>query len=231
MSRTILQKAVIILSERVQTYLDESSGVELILPVTPKRYQWDTAVAVNKVTIDGLGELNIPGRPKLAEETVEGLLPARDYPFNRPGTVTDPRHYLDQLERWCLAGTVLRYLVAGAGLNRAVILERVRWYEQDGTNDVYYRIDQRGYAPARAARLQGGGTQSAVQRPTDTAAPAAASYTVVKGDTLWGLCRKFYGETSQALCQRVAGANGIKNPNLIYVGQTIRFPPKGEVAP
>ena len=218
------------MSERVQTYLDEVSGVEMILPVTPKRYQWDTAISVNSVTIDALGDLNIPGLPKLADEAVEGMLPAQAYPFNRPGTVTDPRYYLDQLERWCRARTVLRYLVSGIGLNKAVILERVRWYEQDGTNDVYYRIEHREYAAADTPAAAGTAAGAQEQRSTDTAATAAASYTVVKGDTLWSLCRKFYGETSMALCQSVADANGIKNPNLIYVGNTLRFPARGEVS-
>lgn len=217
------------MSERVQTYLDEVAGVELILPVTPSGYQWDTAITVNTVTIDGLGDLNIPGRPKLAEETVEGMLPAQDYPFNRPGTVTDPRHYLDRLERWCRERTVLRYLVAGTGLNKAVILAQVRWYEQDGTNDVYYRVDQREYASADTPAAAGTTTAAEKQRSAETAATAAINYTVVKGDTLWCLCRKFYGETSMALCQSVASANGIKNPNLIYIGQTIRFPPRADL--
>ncbi|MEM5779799.1 MAG: LysM peptidoglycan-binding domain-containing protein [Lawsonibacter sp.] len=215
------------MSERVQIYLEETAGIELILPITPQGYQWDTAIVINKVTIDGLGELNLPGRPKLAEEVVEGMLPAQDYPFNQPGAVTSPRSYLDQLERWCKTGTVLRYLVVGAGLNKPVILERVRWYEQDGTNNVYYRIEHREYTAAETPVVSGGTV--ADTRSTDTQAASAVNYTVAKGDTLWSLCRRFYGETSTALCQKVASANGIKNINLIYTGQGIRFPARAEL--
>lgn len=46
-----------------------------------------------------------------------------------------------------------------------------------------------------------------------------AVYTVVKGDTLSGIARK-YATTYQEL----AGYNGIQNPNLIFPGQKIRIP-------
>ena len=58
-----------------------------------------------------------------------------------------------------------------------------------------------------------------------TAAPAQATaaqekwYTVVKGDTLWGLSRRF----GVALSQLIAINPQISNPNLIYVGQKVRI--------
>lgn len=45
-----------------------------------------------------------------------------------------------------------------------------------------------------------------------------ATYTVKKGDTLWALAQK-YGTTYQ----QIAKDNGISNPNLIYVGQTLNI--------
>ncbi|WP_420825315.1 LysM peptidoglycan-binding domain-containing protein [Streptococcus ruminicola] len=48
-------------------------------------------------------------------------------------------------------------------------------------------------------------------------APATGTYTVQSGDTLSGIAAKF-GTSYQAL----ASLNGLSNPNLIYVGQTLR---------
>lgn len=53
---------------------------------------------------------------------------------------------------------------------------------------------------------------------TSYAARIATSYTVVSGDTLSGIASR-YGVSVSAL----ASANGIANPNVIYVGQTIRI--------
>lgn len=54
--------------------------------------------------------------------------------------------------------------------------------------------------------------------------PASRTYTVVKGDCLWNIAKKFYG--SGPLWPRIFDANRgkIKNPNLIYPGQKFVIP-------
>jgi LysM repeat protein len=50
------------------------------------------------------------------------------------------------------------------------------------------------------------------------------SYTVVKGDCLWNIAKKFYGKGS--LYTKIYNANKdkIKNPSLIYPGQVLTIP-------
>ena len=45
--------------------------------------------------------------------------------------------------------------------------------------------------------------------------------TVQRGDTLWGIARTYLGSGTKY--QQLASINGIKNPNLIYVGQIIKL--------
>lgn len=52
-----------------------------------------------------------------------------------------------------------------------------------------------------------------------------ATYTVQKGDTLWGIAARFLGSGSQYTV--LAAINGISNPNLIYVGQVINLSAPG----
>lgn len=54
---------------------------------------------------------------------------------------------------------------------------------------------------------------------TPTKSPDAIRYTVKRGDTLWGIAKKF-GVTVSA----VVKANNIRNPNLIYVGEVFIIP-------
>ena len=49
-------------------------------------------------------------------------------------------------------------------------------------------------------------------------------YTIKKGDTLSGICRQAYGDSS--LYGKLAQYNGIKNANIIYAGNTIKIPDK-----
>lgn len=51
---------------------------------------------------------------------------------------------------------------------------------------------------------------------TPTKSPDAIRYTVKRGDTLWGISRKF-GTTVENLVK----LNSVKNPNLIYVGEKL----------
>lgn len=54
---------------------------------------------------------------------------------------------------------------------------------------------------------------------TPTKSPEPVRYTVKRGDTLWGIAKKF-GVTVSA----VVSANNIRNPNLIYVGEVFIIP-------
>ena len=42
----------------------------------------------------------------------------------------------------------------------------------------------------------------------------------------FGLCRRTYGDGTASYYNALAKYNGISNPHLIYVGQTIKLPPK-----
>ena len=50
------------------------------------------------------------------------------------------------------------------------------------------------------------------------------TYTVQKGDTLWGIARRFYGDGSKCYVIYNANTGVIKNPNLIYAGTVITIP-------
>ncbi|ORB83230.1 lectin [Mycobacterium kansasii] len=56
----------------------------------------------------------------------------------------------------------------------------------------------------------------------EPAQPAPQTYTVVSGDTLWGIAQRFYGDGNKY--QVLVDANAIPNPDLIHPGQVITIP-------
>ncbi|WP_436493236.1 LysM peptidoglycan-binding domain-containing protein [Actinokineospora sp. HUAS TT18] len=54
------------------------------------------------------------------------------------------------------------------------------------------------------------------------APPAAQTYTVVPGDTLSAIAKRFYGDGNQYM--KIAQASGISNPDLIHPGQVLTIP-------
>lgn len=52
---------------------------------------------------------------------------------------------------------------------------------------------------------------------------------VARGDNLWKITKKYYGETSIKFCKIIADFNGIEDMNIIYPGDIIRLPRKKSI--
>ena len=66
---------------------------------------------------------------------------------------------------------------------------------------------------------------SAPTPPPQEQAAAGTTYTVVKGDCLWNIAKKFYGSGPKYTIIYNANKGIIKNPSLIYPGQVLTIPP------
>ena len=55
-----------------------------------------------------------------------------------------------------------------------------------------------------------------------TSSTTYKTYTVVKGDTLWGIAKRYYGNGSRY--PEIARANNIANPDIIHIGQKLLIP-------
>ena len=69
-----------------------------------------------------------------------------------------------------------------------------------------------------------GGTQNNGRANDASSSRKTQSYTIVSGDTLSVICRRYYGKSSAKYYNALAKYNGIKNPHLIYPGVTIQVP-------
>lgn len=70
--------------------------------------------------------------------------------------------------------------------------------------------------PADFSDVEGGSSS--------TTPPATRTHTVVKGDTLSKLALHYYGSAGQWKRIYEANKDAIKNPDLIYPGQTFTIP-------
>jgi uncharacterized protein YidB (DUF937 family) len=84
------------------------------------------------------------------------------------------------------------------------------------------QAEQPTAAPGAAEVRQG--AQAVVSESAAPAAPAGRTYTVVSGDTLSGISKRFYNDANQ--WQRIFEANRdiLKNPDRISPGQNLRIP-------
>ena len=109
-------------------------------------------------------------------------------------------------------------------------IESFTWGQKDGTGDIYYTLNLKEYKKVKIRKIAKKTstvkpTTRAVKAPTSKAEGAKKkTYTVQRGDCLWAIAKKFYGNGSQY--PKIANANKdkIKNPNLIFAGQVLTIP-------
>ncbi|HAI14765.1 MAG TPA: hypothetical protein DCM28_23870, partial [Phycisphaerales bacterium] len=58
--------------------------------------------------------------------------------------------------------------------------------------------------------------------PVPTPAAGSAVHVVAKGDTLWRIAKKYYGNGKRWV--DIANANNVSDPNRIYVGMKLTIP-------
>lgn len=203
-------------------------NVELVMPVTPAQYTVESGMNIEIIDINNLGDFALAGYKILQTIKLTCLLPAKQYPFAVAGTKADPQYYIDKFVAWINGRTKLRFVVSGTKINVPVFCETITYGEQDGTNDIYADITLREYKDIKVTTIKNSNTAKTNNaRPASSGKTTASTYKIKKGDTLSAICRKFYGKSS--LYPKLAKYNGIKNPNLIYAGKTLKIPKESEL--
>jgi len=196
-----------------------------VLPVTPEKYEWSVGKSVERLTLTELGEVVLPGPVRRHSGKLECMFPAHNYPFMQPGASSNPMSYVALFEKWAKEKTPVRYIVAGGGVNARVLISEFRYGMRDGSGDIYAVISMEEFVDPEAPEVfsagDGAGDSSGREREDQT---AQQQYTIVRGDTLSAICRRYYGKSSATYYNALAKYNGIANPHLIYPGRTITVP-------
>jgi len=203
------------------------TDTQLSMPVTPAEFAVEAGRNITVLDMAQTGEAAFPGLSALFDEQREFLLPAEKRNYTLGDYSGDPYALVNTLVAWSEAGEVLRLIINDTPVNVPVLLGPVRYGERDGTGDVYVTLTMRRYRDLAAETTE---VKTATGNNTRSAARATQPvrvHTVIKGDTLWGIARKQYGDGS--LCWKLAKYNGIKNANLIYPGQKVKCPDKSKL--
>ena len=205
-------------------FKEPKTNTELALPVTPKNFEVNTGIRIETVNIHALGDVAIGGYGMLGSLKIPCMFPAQAYPFAATAGIK-PYEYVERLTKWINDRAILRFIVTETPVNIPVLLSDIAYGERDGTGDVYATISGREYRFTAVVQTQKQDKTCNASREAEAAPPVTMeTYVVVKGDTLSAICRKFYGDAS--LYPELAKYNGVKNPNLIYTGHTLKIPAK-----
>lgn len=212
-----------------------------LLPVAPPKLQIRINNANKTLTLMDEGEINILKKAGLTDIEFECRIPQEVYPFAvyKEG-FKGADYFLGQFESLKVSRRPFQFIVcrrrpsgtklfdtnikvsmeeygitedAKSGFDLMVKIKLKQWKEY-GTKVVQMSFDEEG---AKADIEQ--------QRETTAAPEAGQTYTVKKGECLWSIAKRLYGDGAKYSLIYNANQDTIGgNPNQIYPGQVLTIP-------
>ncbi|MDE7322775.1 MAG: LysM peptidoglycan-binding domain-containing protein [Lachnospiraceae bacterium] len=214
-----------------------------LLPVAPPKLTVSISNANQTVTLINEGEINILKQAGLTDISFECMIPQMKYPFAvYKSGFKGADYFLGCFEALKTSGQPFQFIVcrsrpdgkrlfdtnmkvsmedykiiedAKEGFDLTVQIKLKQWREYGAkTVNISFNME-RAKASAEPER-----------ETTNSPAPKTQqTYTVAKGDCLWNIAKKFYGNGSKYSVIYNANKSVIGgNPNLIYPGQVLTIP-------
>jgi len=219
-------------------YLDK-----VLLPIAPSKLQLKVNNQNKTLTLINDGEINILKKPKLTDIDFDAMIPQVKYPFAlyKDG-FQKASYYLKKLEQLKISQEPFQFIVTRTLPNGSMLFDtnlkvsledyKIKEDKKEGF-DMVISVSLKQYKDYGTKTANVTFTQSKPKATVQASRPAESSpapkttsktHKVVKGDTLWAIAKKFYGNGSQYPKIFNANKDKIKNPNLIYPGQVLTIP-------
>lgn len=221
----------------------------MLLPVTPSKLSLKINNKNKTYDLINDSEINILKSAGLTDIEFEFLLPNVKYPFsNYKNGFVRASYFLEILEKLKIELKpfqliVIRKLPNNDSLyntNMKVSLEEYTIKEDTNNGlDLMVNIKLKQYKEFCTKTCQVTIKQQkpvasiTTNRETNNSPEPTTqnkTYTVKKGDCLWNIAKKFYGDGNKYTLIFNANKDKIKNPNLIYPGQVLIIPINGTVS-
>lgn len=204
----------------------ESEKIQL--PVLPSSLKVKNGSKNSSVDIVGLGEIIImQSRPAL-QFSFSSFFPATRFPGIKVSTLTKPLTLVEKINTWKASKSPVHFIVAGCGVDLYVCIEDFDYSEEGGDPGTYqYSLTLKEYREitVRQVSIDDGAASVQEEEPRVDSTVQPETYTVVSGDCLWNIAKRFYGNGADYTKIHNANRDVIGgNPNLIYPGQVLTIP-------
>lgn len=203
----------------------------LRFPMLPQEISVKLGNQFANYTIIQIGEVRIPSGTTLDSFSWNGILPGQKRngaPYVRGWK--DPKaiyKWIESLKAQNGKPVKARLLITETPINCDVYLTSFSATPTGGYGDINYTITLTQAKEIRVTKsaLKAAAATQQGTAPARPSPPAANTYTVKGGDTLWGIAQQFYGSGAQypKIYEANKGVIG-SNPNLIYPGQVYTIP-------
>lgn len=206
------------------TFTLEYEQKSITLPVNPSDIEVTSPADNEETEVIGLGAIIIPRQPGLREVEIKSFFPEDKNPATYNTFITD----------WRTSRKPGKLTISGLNISLTVVAEDYNVTRSSGIEgDYYYDLTLKEYR-AYGAKVVEIKADAPAETPVavapepervDTSPPTPRTYTVVKGDCLWNIAKKYTGSGSRwpelyDLNKSTIGGNA----NLIYPGQVYTLP-------
>lgn len=197
-------------------------------PIFPSSFEVKGNSIVNTTNIIKLGEVVVFGGIGLRSTDISSFFPNQNYPFCDYAGFPKPYDCVALLKDWMEKGYILRFIITETNINFECIITDFSYKEQDGTRDVYFTLNLKEYKRIQIPKVS---TNTDLSSSKDVPLTKGfevknkqRTHKVGKGDSLWSLAKKYYGNGD--LWKKIYDANKklIKNPDLIKDGWVLIIP-------
>ena len=204
----------------------KQNGEALRLPVLPGEFNVTTEQENVSVNINAYGEALLKGNKHLKTISFESFFTKRPESYCEFKNIKKPEEYIKAIEKMERTGK-LKLVITGVPISGYFLIEHFNWSQKDGSGDYYYEIELKE-CPEIDFKIKAR-KKKAAPKPKKRPAPKRRkpkykTYKVKRGDCLWNIARKFYGNGTKYTKIYNANRDKIKRPNLIYPGQVLKIP-------
>ncbi len=207
-------------SRRMHIYAESTGALSLSVPFAPREISYDN-LAQDWATAERSG-----GKPLLLRKgdqlltmKFSVLLASSDRFFAQTGAIAAIRGLAKTRER-----VLVRYGTTEAGLWRITDVSLSSAHRHPTTSEITEAVATFTLTEASDAAPAVGPVAPPPPPPPPPRPPAPRTYVVVKGDCLWKIAQRFYGQGTKWPRIFDANRNLIKDPHWIYPGQRFIIP-------
>lgn len=208
---------------KCRMYLKQGKLFEF--PVLPEKVATSYGAKNTSLQVCGVGEVTIIQDSSAAVIQFSSFFPKEYFRGCRMKKVPTPKKAVEKILAMKESGKPVRFSITGTpGISMYCTIENFEVHEQGGDpGTVYYTLKLKEYREIKVRKIKKAKVVVSGGR-TDNS-QAVQTYTVVKGDCLWNIAKRFYGDGAKYMVIYEANKGLIGgNPNLIYPGQVLSIP-------
>lgn len=214
-----------------------TQGKEKIrIPVLPEKIEISNPSSNETINVAGLGEATIIQDPALKTFSFSSFFPAKTSnktPIVEYKNYPKPWDIVKKIEKWKASEKPIRLIVTKTPINYAVTIEDFPYSEGDlDIGDISYDLQLKRFEYIKVRKINTKKKSSKKKQRPDTRSKPK-NHKVKKGDTLWGIARTYYKDSTE--WRKIWNANktmlikrdkrNIKQPgHWIYPGQVLKIP-------